>query len=96
MHVSVRVYLALFEPPTHMARWSVIVRPGVEIGLQLDDGTPQTIALLLCDIGNIAPDPVSNSHDGPFRVVVAAGDQLNYGFCKRNTKDAVEGDLHRM
>ena len=32
---------------------------------------------------------------GPFRVVVAAGDQLNCGFCKRSTKDAVEGDLHR-
>jgi len=40
VHVSVRVYLVLFEPPTHMARRGVIVRPGVEIGLQLDDGTP--------------------------------------------------------
>jgi len=83
------VYLVLFEPLTHMARWGVIVRPGVEIGWQLDDGTPQTIALLLCDVGNIAPDPVSNSHDGHFRVAVAAGDQLNYVFCKWSTKDGV-------
>jgi hypothetical protein len=71
------MYLVLFKPPTHMARWGVIVRPSVEIELQLDDGTPQAIALLLCDIGNIAPDPVFNSHDS----LLAVG-QLNYGFRK--------------